>query len=447
MKIFYCTNEPNNPVDLEEVRRLKDAGNVVLVIGAGVDVSPNEAISAGDISPRTRRLIHFWLRICTLFSQIPNNPIGVRFPELNIYSQSRLLKKFVAVLWRVKLNPLINQILPKYSTLALLPFRCATLFTKRDGNNGNVVIYNSLFINVIDFMFFLARMRKSGARMIANVRSWDNPYYIQFDSAADSYLTWSQHMDQTIEKSQRLKHKPFIHWGPNQFRKFWQYGPTDVPRHNINTGTLNVGYAAAFGDPLVTFAEYEYICDLAADLRSKGVNLRILYRPYPTVDPELLVNKRREEAVVVSGIESDVIDRFGDGREVIRFGSPREKKVYLDSCDLFLSIGTTFTVEAFLHGTPIVHFYPPENNRKGVDANLFFKRIEITCVHFSEYFPGALSFVESNEELRLALLSGQAGSVARDALLERLGIDELSKVVTLKLLLQAENHAKSGVQI
>ncbi|MDH4395555.1 MAG: hypothetical protein QE278_07745 [Limnobacter sp.] len=240
-------------------------------------------------------------------------------------------------------------------------------------------------------------------------------------------------MDRSIEKSQRLEGRTFIHWGPNQFRKFWQFTCTNEAAIKDRRESIDVGYAAAFGDPIITFAEYSYICNLSAELKSKGVNHRILYRPYPTVDPQLLVSKRTEESVVVLGIDSPAIDRYGDGRETIRFGSHLEKHQYLSSCDVFLSIGTTFTVEAFLHGTPIIHFYLPQSERIDEDAILLFKRIEITCVHFFEYFPGALPFVESVDDLRLALLGSQTQPVSRELLLERLGTGGLDKDINLNL--------------
>ena len=433
MRIFYCTNEPQNPVDLEEVQRLEAIAKVTVVSTSETHISLNGSFVKVRTPLGIRRLITLWLRICILFARLPNNSIATRFPELNIYSKSKLVAVIIKMIWVLKIKLSINRILPKYSTLALFPFRLAALFSKRNVFSEDLVIYNSLFINVIDFMCFLARMRKSGAKLIANVRSWDNPYYIQFDSTADYYLTWSEHMDRTIEQSQRLKSKPFIHWGPNQFRKFWQGLAAEGAFIKRKGAALEVGYAAAFGDSIITFAEYNYICDLSVQLRGEGVNLRILYRPYPTVDPQLLVSRRREESVVVFGIDSPTIDRYGDGREIIRFGSPLEKKAYLNSCDVFLSIGTTFTVEAFLHGTPIIHFYLPEEDRIGDDAILFFKRIEITCVHFFDYFPGALPFVESINDLRVALLNDQSRSISREILLERLGLEELGKTVVLPL--------------
>lgn len=433
MRIFYCTNEPENPVDIEEIHRLEATAKVTVVSSSETHIILNGSFVKVRMSLWIRRLIQFWLQICILFARLPNNSIATRFPERNVYKKTKLVTGIINVIWTIKIKPSINIFLPNYSTLALFPFRFAALFSKRNGFSEDVVIYNSLFINVIDFMFFLTRMRKSGAKLIANVRSWDNPYYIQFDSAADYYLTWSEHMDRSIEQSQILKSKSFIHWGPNQFRKFWQ-GPASEGAFIERKGeALEVGYAAAFGDSIITFAEYNYICDLAVQLRNEGVNLRILYRPYPTVDPQMLISKRREESVIVCGINSQTSDRYGDGREIIRFGSHLEKKAYLNSCDVFLSIGTTFTAEAFLHGTPIIHFYLPEKERIGEDAILFFKRIEITCVHFFDYFPGAIPFVESIDDLRLTLLNDQSKSISRETLLERLGIEELGKIVFLPL--------------
>jgi hypothetical protein len=433
MKILYCTNEPLSPVDAGEIARLRQGAEVTVACCSDSNRDPSDtAVVVIRSAAWRRRFTSLWLKVCVLISRLPHSNIARRFPERNVY-QGWLAARVGNLSWRLRSLRGAGERLPRFATLArLLPLGWDATDRSRVFE-ADVVVYNSLLIMSADFLPLLRLLQRRGTFLLANVRSWDNPYYVQFDSRADGYLVWSEHMADSIRNAQGID-ATFAAWGANILKSFHEAPKTD--RRAIGAPRApgkNIGYAAAFGDDIVTYAEYEYICDLANRLNEGGVACRILYRPYPTVEPARLRALRNQENVLICDIDAAVLDRYGDGREMIRYGSPEEKQGFLNSCAAFLSLGTTFTLEAFMHGTPVVHFYLPPEARTGKHEALIFNRIEITCDHFFDYFPGVVEFTRSFPELIAALAHGIAAH-AKSGLLDRLGIHHLDAAPDLTTL-------------
>lgn len=427
MKMLYCTNEPESPIDQAEIARLRSIGQVIVVCA---NDSPHEQ-GATDLvrlscSPSRRKMTVLWFKLLMLISRLPDSNSAYRFPERNIYYKSWLFRTVINLIWKVKRVKAVNRLLPRFSTLAgLLPIRSFDVERRAEVLSADAVIYNSLPIMSGDFLPLVLHLRKCGARTIANVRSWDNPYYVQFDSAASDYLVWSAFMADSIVKAQGVEGVGFHGWGPNILKSFYDSQPITGASVARSPGIINIGYAAAFGDGITTFWEYRLVVEIAARLKEQGLACRILFRPYPTIDAGRFDIQGAQD-IVMCDINSPAVDRYGDGREMIRYGSPEEKRRFLNSCDVFLSLGTTFTLEAVLQGTPAVHFYLPDAERSSPEEKKVFTRMGSTGDHFSDYFPGAIDFVESYEALARALASPSAGIPGKDLLLRRLGIDLLS---------------------
>lgn len=432
MKILYCTNEPTSPIDRQEIARLQAVGDVMIVCASDSQTSEGQINGEAprlvrlQSGPRRRKAIGLWLKLLTLVSRLPHSRIGERFPERNIYQKSRLLQQAINLAWKLKRIAAINRLLPRFSTLAYyLPFRRFEIEHRTEVLSADMIVYNSLPIMSADFLPLVIEMRKRGARRVANVRSWDNPYYVQFDSSATDYLVWSDFMAKTVGNAQKTSTGTFHSWGPNILRTFVDAPRTADASVKGEPGILNIGYAAAFGDTIVTLIEYKLMLQIAARLRAENVAFQILYRPYPTVDVRLFEAAGQDPDIVLCDIGSPALDRYGDGRETIRYGSPEEKMRFLNSCDVFLSLGTTFTLEALLQGTPIVHFYLPDPARETPEAKLVFNRIEVTCDHFFDYLAGAVDFIESYEDLGRLLRQRKATASANGVLFGRLGIEFL----------------------
>lgn len=430
MTIYYITNDIHNPTDIVEISRLSEHNKVIAI----TNTRKNNTIKVKqfvvkDIQKKLTSIITLWLKLCVIFAQIPNNSIGRRYNELNIYRKSNLIKTALDFTWKFKNISVINKILPKYTSIALIPFQFYKIKSNNNKYKKDIVVYNSLFINHPEFIYLIRKMRRNGATLVANVRSWDNPYYIQFDTSADFYLTWSSHMDKTIETSQYVKSIKSFNWGPNQFNQLYFYNNRQRGIEKKNVNSIKIGYAAAFGDSILAFTEYMFICQVSEYLETKGLKHEILYRPYPTINPEVLKNTHQSHNIKFADINSKVTDRYGDGREIIRFGSAQEKYLFLQNCDIFLSFGTTFTIEAFLTNTPIAHLFISEGNLQHASFQSLFKRVEITCIHFTDYLSNAVNFTSSLEELHEVFNKEFDSVIDPDLLRQRLGINNLEKQI------------------
>jgi hypothetical protein len=255
---------------------------------------------------------------------------------------------------------------------------------------------------------------------------------VQFDSSADFYLVWSEFMAGILERTHKIARSKCISWGPNILKNFYNLKANFVNYDNNLNNKITIGYAAAFGDDIVSIAEFRFICNLSKYLNNNGLQCKFLFRPYPTIKPDFLMQEVAIDCnVSISTIESIEVDRFGDKREFIKFGSPEERMHFLISCDLFLSIGTTFTLEAAINQSKIIHLFIPKIKRKTADEELIFNRIEITCDHFHDYFDECLVYCDSVEYLKKIIIDRLNVNQNLDKLMYRIGVDNLSKIISV----------------
>jgi hypothetical protein len=219
----------------------------------------------------------------------------------------------------------------------------------------------------------------------ANVKSWDNPYYSQLTNRADGYLTWSESMWGDIKRFHQVGDATHHVWGPRPFCNFFGAVKYSSKFPNAKSGTVIIGYAAAFCDTLMAASEVKVLARIADGLKKSGVDAKILFRPYPTMHESTYSLLHKYSNIQVVDIAGPAMDRYRDGREIIRFGSDEERIQYLSQCHLFLSIATSFTFEAALFGMPVIQYMMPKNERLTDDEVAFFGRLDISD-HILNYF-------------------------------------------------------------
>lgn len=444
MNLLYCTIDRDSPIDQFEIDRLKNFFDVTVITPDGTGQThagaPLQTLRHGKMFYAGMRL---WVKACTLLAALPVSNIARRFSERNVYQKSRLLTHFVNAIWKMKLTPSINARLPNFATLAYLyPFGKSGAKQVIAACKPDLVVYNSLVVTAYPFIALLKECQAQQIQRVANVRSWDNPYYLQFDSTADRYLVWSAFMAHTISASQHGLTLDAVAWGPNILKNF--YEPSSRYSRTNGAGALTIGYAAAFGETTAGLAEFRLIGKIANFLNSNGVRCKILYRPYPTVATELFLAHQEGDAVELCGIDANIVDRYGDGRELIRFGTPQEKKRFLDSCDLFLSLGTTFTLEAIIHGAPVIHYFLPAEKRQSADEHLIFNRVEITCDHFDSYFAHCVEYITTAAELIASIHKMRSSASDHEELLSRIGLAALVSDAPLARLQTPWQHGQAA---
>lgn len=446
MNLLYCTIDHASPIDQFEIARLRTCFNVTVITpgdaGPALAGPPAQTMQHGKHFYACMRL---WVKVCTLLAALPASNIAQRFAERNVYQKSSLLTHFINAIWKIKLAPAVNAHLPNFAKLAyLFPFGKRSARDLIDACQPDLVLYNSLVVTAYPFIALLKQCKTQHIQRVANVRSWDNPYYLQFDSSADRYLVWSEFMAHTISASQHGLKLDAVAWGPNILKNFYDPGSAYCRTPRAADSAINIGYAAAFGEAHAGLAEFRLISRIANFLNSHGVRCTVLYRPYPTVAIEQFLAHQESEHVELCCIDANIVDRYGDGRELIRFGTPLEKKRFLDACDLFLSLGTTFTLEAIIHGAPVIHYFLPAEKRLSADEHLIFNRVEITCDHFDSYFAACVESITTATELIGCIHKMQSSASNHAELLARIGLDNLDSDAQLERLKKPWPHSQAG---
>ena len=288
---YYLTEDPGNLKERNEVSYLRSIGRVVVVTRGGASlVAHNDGgknLNLPSQSPVVVRAYLLWTKICYLLARPSNSFTDQGFPSRNVYTGNFAVRWLINGLWPAKYINFINRLLPTYETLYLAPFKLIRLFV-RDKHRSTkrfqrVVVHDSLILRLTKFTTFILAARRSGFPTIANVKSWDNPFYSQFIRGASGYLTWSQSMWRDVQRFHKVKTTANHSWGPRPFYNFATAVRLAHHRPNTVGGTLVIGYAAAFCDSLMAAHEVQVVAGIAKDLEEGGVDAKILLRPYPTV--------------------------------------------------------------------------------------------------------------------------------------------------------------------
>lgn len=367
-----------------------------------------------------------WSKLIYLFARVPNSRTDMFFPKRNLYSGGRMSKLVVRFLWFLKIRIRLNSLFPLYEDLFFLPmaFKSGRIKTR-----NRVFIYDAVLFRNCALTHLLYKVKRSNSEEYALVSSWDNPFYCQLSAKAKNYMVWSKQMLSDISKSHNLniKKENYIEVGPFPFKEFYDTR-TLGDRAEVQNNKIVIGYACVYCDEFLMNAEIRFIAELANELRMKGVEYEILMRPYPSIDVEIYKSLLSTENMVIYEPKDAVyLDRYGDGNEKILFSSDDERHNYLSKCNVFLSLGTSFTIEAAIDNMPILHLYIPDESRSSADEEALFGRVDISD-HLLEYFNKELFMVSSKEELCRSVLSMANGGFTilierNPGFLKRFGFD------------------------
>lgn len=413
---YYLTEDSGNLKERNEVSYLRSIGRVV-VVNRGVTsaISHNGTVKNLTLSCQSSTVVRaysLWTKVCYLLARPSESLTDREFPSRNVYTGNAAVRWLINCLWGVKYFGGIHRLLPSYETLYFAPFKLARLFVRDKRRSGKrfqrVVVHDSLILRLTKFTPFILAARRSSLPTIANVKSWDNPFYTQFVRGASGYLTWSQSMWRDVQRFHRVDTTANHCWGPRPFYNFANAVRQSDRRPNTAKGPVILGYAAAFCDTLMVAHEVQVLAGIAKNLQENGVDAKILLRPYPSVPMSTYESLRQYSNVEIVDIKGPTSDRYGDGREMIRFGSDEERIQYLSRCHCFLSIATSFTFEAALFGLPVLQYFVPKEKRLTEHETVFFQRIDISD-HILNYLLPYLPVAKDTSEL-----AGLIGSIETD---------------------------------
>jgi hypothetical protein len=402
---YYLTEDPNNPKEQNEVEYLGSIGRVVMVTRKSSPAlylgSRVKNIHLSSQSPAVISTYFIWTKLCYLISRSSNSSSDKNFPMRNRYTGNTLVRFLINHIWSIKYFSFIKKLLPVYEDVYFAPFRLCRIFV-RDKSRSNkrfqrVVVHDSLILRLTKFTPFILMARRCGFNTFANVKSWDNPFYSQFIRGASGYLTWSSNMWSDINQFHQISTSAHHVWGPRPFYSFATAVKQSTYKPNNMPGTIVIGYAAAFCDTLMAAHEVNVVVGIAKYLSASGLDVRILFRPYPILPISVYAPLQQCRNVSIIDIKGVPTDRYGDGREMIRFGSDEERIEYLSRCHFFLSIATSFTFEAVLFGLPVIQYFMPKNERNSIHELAFFERLDISdhiLKYFLPYLPVASNCLE-----------------------------------------------------
>lgn len=429
---YYLTEDVNNLKELNEIEYLTRVGRVV-VVSADFNKTRIEGVKTLILKPQSSRILYLsiiWSKICYLLCHIPKSATDREFPSRNLYSGTKLVRKLVNLIWRIKLFPQVNRFLLTFDVLYFAPYYLWAWLrgiakVRRKSFFHRVIVHDSLALRLTKFSPMIVQARRSGVQTIANVKSWDNPFYAQFVTRADGYFVWSQSMWQDIQNVHNIDNRNVHVWGARPFFKFTQALAASNTKTKVEDGRLIIGYAAAFCDPIMVKHEISVLLKISSEIERALPDATICVRPYPIIPISDYDALRAASNIELIGIKGELTDRYGDGGEFIRFGSNEERIEYLSKCDCFLSMATSFTIEAALFGLPIVHFFLQSDLWKSPGELSFFQRIEIS-EHITDYFVKDLTTAETYEELSNLLSAASQNrstyKIETDALLARIGL-------------------------
>lgn len=395
---YYFTDDLLNPKEIHEINLLKEKFEKLIIVTTTKNSIKGQNLHYLRIKKIDSNLfiiLNLWMKFSYLASKIAESKTDKYFPKRNVYSSNILTRKIVNIVWALKKIPQINRCLPYYEDICLFPIKILnSIGVKRRIEKKRMAIINSLIIHQPLLIFAINSLKLSGVKIIANVKSWDNPFYTQLYRSADFFIVWSEHMWQDIIKVHKIKNKNYLILGSRIFDDFYSIGFNKFIKNEGPEKGLVIGYACAYGKELLGDAEIQLIKLIAEKSLRDGGQQSFLIRPYPTVDKSHYTPLLKLPNVVIQEIEGQQLLRYNFSKERINFGNPFERLSFLRKCDVFMSLGTSFTVEAAIFGIPIFHYFLDKNSRSNKFEKLIFERTDISD-HILNYFNTSLPLVNN----------------------------------------------------
>ncbi len=323
------------------------------------------------------KLLILWSKFCFLLSRNRSN-IDKNFPRRNYYSFN-IYKNFINIFWKIKNLKYLKYLFPEYDKLLflLVPKSNEFIFS-----NDSIFLFDSMLTRNLKFLS-LIKTASSKYNNYCFVASFDNPFYTQIYTSATKYFIWSKQMLNDLIYYQNIKSlkSKCVEIGPFPFYEF--YKSKNIKFQN-DTLLGNIGYACAYPDPFLACCEIDFIIYLSKMLKS--INKKLIVKTYPSLNIDFYYKlKTISNVVIYQNKNSKLIDRYGDGRELISFTSIEDRRDFIEYCDLFISLATSFTIEVAIDGLKFLQFYIPIESRVNEFEKYLFDRIDISD-HLLKYY-------------------------------------------------------------
>lgn len=388
MRVLWLLEDSQNPRYQMYLRLFQSRYGNVDILG----VAESCVLEASYIRSREQSKLSL-LRMLFLISKSINSKTDQYFNKRNIYS-NKMISSIINVYWIFK-RRYFNSLMPNYSKLVM--WACSNRKTRIDYIDLSLydsIICDSVWMRNSSFISLIIHARRLNINVDVYVSSWDNIYYTQFIDFGNHYFLWSEKMQKDCFLLHNIGSQiGFTYTGPLLFENFRK----EVRLIQSNRTML---YAMAFADELMLHAEFIFIQELAKVL--ERIEWRLLIRPYPTLSLEDLGDLASRPNIEIYEIKADIINRFDNGSESIKFSTDEERMRFLSQGSMFLSLGTSFTIEAVISGIPTIHF--TLSNDLMTTCEELYTRLSISD-HIMEYFVKSLYTVGSWEDLKNVVIN------------------------------------------
>jgi len=164
---------------------------------------------------------------------------------------------------------------------------------------------------------------------------------------------------------------------------------------------------------------------LADLLKIKSCKIKLYVKSYPVVPLFNYKNLNKRDNVSFHKDHTNTFNYFVGS--VKRCDSVIEKVKFLKNCDAFISLGSSFSIEAALFDLPIIHFELKRDERFQFFEKELFERVDISD-HF-KYFRKNLKTTNSYDDLINSILDAvlNKNKFSGKKLLSKLGVSHLNK--------------------
>ena len=438
--VYYLSNDIFRNKDIEEIKYLTSKFKKIIIITDQKDETKaykSKSIRYLRINSKSFiyiRIIKIWGKIVFLLARTSQSETDKKFPKRNIYSTPKYLRAFINFIWILKLK--INLFLPYFSDIYYLPLlilrECKYIFRpkrrkiKRIKSRNRVLIYDPILTNMYHLYGIKNNYGFVKSQTIGFVRSWDNPFYGQFDRNCNQYIVWSQEMRKDIINIQGFTPKIFDIPGAIYLKSFKKSVSSLKESENYVINKKKdyklIAYAAAFSDKELAQSEIELIVEFNEIIKSNNLKRKIVFRPYPAVPLSFYRKLDDLEYVTLETGITKYERLYRHSNLLVKKTSDEEKLAFCNKCDYFISIGSSFTFEALISGIEVIQLYINKKNRTKEYQNYLFDRIEISD-HLMKYFVGNIKTLYSEEEvIKYNNLNNANTYKKQQSLLRQLGI-------------------------
>lgn len=347
-RLIFLTLDPLNPINIKLIERLKVDFSVCVITDYQLP----------DSYPCESRVYSYKQNLLEVFLLYFYKHIDSRqekeFVKRNIYRKHTWI---INLVFRIKRH----LCLPSYSDICFFLYKNKEI--KGDLiRESDVCLTDATLRHTISLNPLIVQASIVTKKLTAYVTSWDNPQYSTINTFAQKYLTWNKENKQElidwhgIEKSNISIVGSMIH----DYLIDCQSLKTRRYPKGRNDKELLVLYASVFSgsDEIMVAEEVKFIVNISKEIKRNIPRFKLIFRTYPSLANSSLYDPLRDLDWVNIYEHNNymTVPRLGNKLEVISFNDKANEKIQqFSSVDVFLSAGSTYTIEVAFSDTPIVH--------------------------------------------------------------------------------------------